>query len=158
MAITLTDQDIGRLISESKQLPVDYQRLFQLKPKRGHKEAEFDIKGETGSEFKVILRQSEINSLDFSVILAYRIPGTNILFRLRRYNGKSHEHTNKIEGNRLYDFHIHTASERYQDSGFREDSFAEPATTYADFAGAVQTILRECGFQKPPSSQSQLFD
>jgi hypothetical protein len=29
---------------------------------------------------------------------------------LRRCNGKSHEHTNIIESDKFYDFHIHTAT------------------------------------------------
>lgn len=55
----------------------------------------------------LFLLQNNFNPVDFSLILAYRPPHTNILFRLRRYDGKSHEHKNHIEGNALYDFHIH---------------------------------------------------
>src|SRR5439155_12946442 len=109
-----------------KPLPADYIARTQTKPKRGHKERELDLTGESTGEFRLILRQSLLNSLDFSIILAYQIPRTNQLFRLRRYNGKSHEHTNTLESQTFYDFHIHTATLRYQDAGMREDSFAEP--------------------------------
>ena len=80
-----------------------------------------------------------------------------MLFRLRRYNGKSHEHTNRLEGRTFYEFHIHTATERYQDSGLREDAFAEPTTRLADFVGAVACALDDCGFDRPQPPQPSLF-
>lgn len=157
MAIRLGEEDIKRLLSEKKNLPDDYRDRIQTKPKRGHKERELDIVGELDSEFRLILRQSEFNPLDFSVILAYRPPKTNQQFRLRRYNGKSHEHTNTLEGQTFYDFHIHSATERYQDAGLREDWFAEPTGRYADFNGAIQCILKDCGFDVPLNPQGDLF-
>jgi hypothetical protein len=97
MAIILSDQDISRLTQEKKVLPSDYRTKIEMRPKAGHKERELDIRGEDGNEFRLILRQSIINPLDFSIILAYRAPKSNQLFRLRRYNGRSHEHSNVIE-------------------------------------------------------------
>jgi hypothetical protein len=35
----------------------------------------------------------------------------------------------RIEGNSMYDFHIHTATEHYQDLGAKEDHFAEKTDT-----------------------------
>jgi hypothetical protein len=116
MAARLTDKEIKALIAETKPLPADYIARTQTKPKRGHKERELELTGKNGSEFRLILRQSLLNSLDFSVILAYQVPGKNQSLRLRRYNGKSHEHTNKLESQTFYDFHVHTATERYQES------------------------------------------
>lgn len=94
MATRLSEAEISRLLAERKSLPPDYRERIQTKPKHGHKERELDVTGADGSEFRLIFRQSEFNPLDFSVILAYRPPKKNQLFRLRRYNGKSHEHTN----------------------------------------------------------------
>ena len=108
MAIRLSEAEISRLLAERKPLPPDYRERIQTKPKHGHKERELDVIGTDGSEFRLIFRQSEFNPLDFSVILAYRPPKTNQLFRLRRYNGKSHEHTNTLDGQTFYDFHVHT--------------------------------------------------
>jgi hypothetical protein len=105
----------------------------------------------------LILRQSEFNPLDFSVILAYRPPKIYQLFRLRRYNGKSHEHTNTLESETFYDFHIHMATERYQDSGLREDAFAQVTARFADFQGAVKYMLADCGFDVPADPQFELF-
>lgn len=158
MPVNLTDTEIAVLIAEAKVLPDDYGLKVQTKPKRGHRERELDIVGANGSNFRLILRESLFNPLDFSVILAWLPPQSTSPFRLRRYNGKSHEHTNTIELQTFYDFHVHRATERYQQSGLREDSFAEPTTRYQDFASALQCLVQECGFQLPANPQPGLFD
>jgi hypothetical protein len=146
MTIQLTDEQIGSLLAEEKILPEDFLSQLRLKSKSGHKEYEKDITGENGSAFRLIIRQSELNPLDFSIILVYLPKGSNQQFRLRRYNGKSHEHGNHIEKNKFYGFHIHTATERYQQSGYREDTYAEETSRYADHHGAIECMLTDCGF------------
>ena len=158
MVDIFSDQDIQRLIKEKKPLPKDYKVKIQVRPKRGHKERELDIEGEDGNDFRLILRQSTINPLDFSIILIYRPPKSNILFRLRRYNGRSHEHTNTIEGNTFYDYHIHQATERYQHIGAREDTYAEPTNRFSDFHQAISCIINDCGFEIPSGIQISLFE
>ena len=158
MAARYSDLDIARLIEERKPLPEDYQSRIQLRPKRGHKEQELDGRGSSGSEFRLILRQSNFNPIDFSVILVYHPSNSTILFRLRRYDGKSHEHTNCIEGNKFYDFHIHMAAQRYQELGMREDAYAEPTDRFSDFASALQCMLNDCDFDIPEDPQGRLFE
>ena len=158
MSAMLTDQDIALLIGEKKVLPADYRKKIQVHPKRGHKERELDVKGSDGSDFLLILRQSLFNSLDFSIILGYRPENSNQFFRLRRYNGKSHEHTNPIEGDMFYNFHIHQATERYQELGAREDTFAKPTESFSDFNQAVSCMINECGFETPFNPQTSLFE
>ncbi len=157
MAVILTDPEIARLIQEAKPLRPGYRSGMRMKLKRGHHEGEIDVRGANGSDFRLIQRQSTLNPLDFSVILAYRSPGSMMLFRLRRYNGKSHEHTNTIEKHTFYDFHVHYATERYQLIGASEDSYAEPTGRYADFQGALSCLLEECAFEVPPDGQVLLF-
>jgi len=158
MAVTLTEDKIIGLIRELKPLPVDYRKRMIRKPKRGHREQEMTIQGAEGSEFVVIMRESKHNPLDFSVILGYRPPESNLVFRLQRYNGKAHEHTNKLEGNTFFDFHVHQATERYQDSGFREDAYAERTDRFSDLNSAVECMIDECGFQRPPDVEMPLFE
>ena len=158
MAAIFSEEDIRNLLQEKKPLPPDYRGRIQIRPKLGHKEREMDIEGDNGEEFRIILRQSIFNPIDFSVILAYRPPKSNLLFRLRRYNGKSHEHTNPIEENTFYDFHIHEATERYQELGAREDTYATPSDRFADFHQAVSCMLKDCGFELPQGSQGRLFE
>lgn len=157
MAIILTDADIARLLAESKALPPDYQSRLQPRSKHGHKERDLDIVGQSGSEFQIIVRQSIFNPLDFSIILGYSVPKSTVLFRLRRYNGRSHEHTNQLEGIRFYNFHIHTATERYQDAGYAEEHFAEVTDRYVDLNGAIRCLIDDCAFELPPGTQGSFL-
>jgi hypothetical protein len=156
MSARYTDEEIHQMLNEQKPLPENYHSRFQFREKRGHKERELDIKGVSGNPYRLILRQSNFNKLDFSVILALNPSDSNLLFRLRRYNGKSHEHTNLIEENTFYDFHIHSATERYQETGSREDAFAEATVRFTDFQSALDCMLEDCGFVMPQGDQ-QIF-
>jgi len=93
MAAKYSENEIMKLIRERKPLTEDVPTRLQLRDKRGHKERELGIQGADGNQFRLILRQSDLNPLDFSLILAVQPKDTNLLFRLRRYNGKSHQHT-----------------------------------------------------------------
>ena len=149
MAVTYSDDEITRLLSERKPLPNGWRGRMALRPKRGHEERELVIIGAEGGEFRLILRQSSINPLDFSVVLAVKKPQSNQLFRLRRHNGKSHQHINKIEGDAFYDFHIHMATQRYQEIGAREDFYAEVTDRYSDFRGALDCMMADANFATP---------
>ena len=152
--VRLSDAEIANLITEPKPLPGNYKSLMHLRTKKAHRERDLDIQGSGGHQFRIILRQSALNPLDFSVILAYLPHNTNELFLLRRYNGRSHEHTNSIEGHTFYAFHIHQATERYQDLGAKEATYAEPCTTYATIEEAAASMFGECGFIIPPEISS----
>jgi len=130
-----------------------------LTEKYGHHEFNCEFRAESGTVFRLIIRQNSKNRDDFSVILACLPPSSSAFFRLRRYNGKSHEHTNKLEQERFYDFHIHTATERYQEEGQREDGYAEPTDRYHDLEGAIDCMIADCAFQKeaPETGQTYLF-
>lgn len=160
MTTFLNDNEIAVLIAEGKMLPDE---LANLAPrlrstKAGHKEASHDLTSKEGHEFRIMIRQSTINSLDFSVILAYLPELTTEVLRLRRYNGKSHEHKNPIEGNKFYEFHIHTATERYQqrDPDY-PDMFAESTNRYADLSGALKCLIEDCGFELPDGAPPHLI-
>ncbi|SRR5581483_8706592 len=151
MDLVLTDSEINALLIERKPLPEDYKKRIVLKPKRGHSECEFSITGENGHGFCVLIRKSIHSALDFSVILAYDPPGTNARILLRRYNGKSHEHSNTLEREPpFYDFHIHTATERYIRAGLRAEHYAETTSRYADVQAAFFCLTRDCGLEAPP--------
>ena len=107
----------------------------------------------------MILRQSSIDPLNFSVILSVTVPGTNLIFRLRRYNSKTHQHSNRLEGSdKFYSFHIHQATERYQEAGWDEDSYAEPTGRFTDLHGAIKCMFQDCGFILPEAEPLTLFE
>jgi len=157
MAGTYSDLEIAALVQERKPLPEDWRNKVQLRAKRGHSERELDVTGDAGNQFRLVLRQSKLNTLDFSIILAVNVPGSNQVFRLRRYNGKSHEHTNHIEGDTFYDFHIHFSTERYQELGTREDAYAEPTDRFGDIHAALRCVIADAEFEVPIESQGRLF-
>ena len=156
MAVTYLDHEIESLVREGKPLPPDWRSRVRLTPKRGHNERHLDLIGDASGEFRVILRRSRFNPLDFSVILAIRVPRSSQIFRLRRYNGRSHEHTNHIEDETFYDFHIHFATERYQEIGAREDAYAEPR--YSDFDGALRCLIDDANLLVPPEPKRDFFE
>lgn len=160
MSVRFTDAEIEALIAERKSLPADFRTRLAMRPKRGHDEAEIAVVGAEGNEFRIVVRQGRFNPLDFSVILSHCPPHTNQAFRLRRYNGKSHQHTNKIENEKFYDFHIHYATERYQLHGDgKEDGYARPTDRYGTAAEALECLIADCAFfvlpAEPPTDSKE---
>ncbi len=157
MPVTFLDHQIESFVQERKSAPADWDTRIRLRRKRGHSEQNLDLLGDAGSEFRLILRQNTFNALDFSIILAVRAPLSNQLFRLRRYNGKSHEHTNHIEDETFYDFHIHFATERYQRLGTREDAYANPTVRYGDYRGALRCLIDDAHLTVAADPQGEFF-
>jgi hypothetical protein len=159
MSVVFTDEEIRALIVEPKTLPADYRSRFALRAKRGHKEQEFVVRGADEHEFHVILRQSTTDPLSFSVILGVTVPGTNRIFRLRRYNSQTHQHTNSLERTTIvFKPHMHLATARYQDVGTAEEAYAEPTDRFSTLSDAVDCMLRDCGFILPEGAQLPLFE
>lgn len=156
MTVRYTDQQIETLLLERKGLPENWQARTRMSDKRKHKERHIGIEGADGSEFRIILKQSKVNVLDFSVILGVLMPKSNLLFRLRRCNGKSHHHTNQIEGNSFYDFHVHMATEHYQEMGMREDAYAQTTDRYGSFDGALQCLFDDASISVSGGLQLEL--
>ena len=157
MAAKYTDSEIENFIEERKHLPPDFGIPIRLKDKPGQQERDVDVEGEYGHSFKLIMRQNKSNPLDFSVIVAVVPVGSNQVFKLRRYNGFSHEHTNKIERDSFYAYHIHYATQRYQELGLKEEYYAEPTDRYSEFNEALTCALEDCGFDIPEDDQMTMF-
>ena len=163
----LRDNEIKELIAEAKQLPENWRSQLQTKKKSGfqHEERCFEVTGEVGNIFRIILRRNSINALDFSIILIFRDKDGKE-YRLVRYHGKhSSEHTNKWEKEQGQPdhtfgpaFHIHQATERYQESGYHIDGYALITTAYQDFHSALNHFLKENNFEKPESPQLGIFN
>ncbi len=148
LGVILADRVIDSLISEEKH--IDKQLTvadIKFKYERGHRRYDKEITGENKSNFILKIRQNEKNPLDFSVILAYRMANSNKVIRIRRYNGKSHNHTNCLEKTQIKNtFHIHYATERYQVNGFQEDGYAQVTDRYSDLDGALKCMMTDCHF------------
>jgi len=159
MTRILSDPAIHALLTVPKVLPADFRTQIALKVANRNERSDLDVFGSEGSRFRLMLRRAELNPLDFSVVLGYLFPDTNSLILLRRYNGKSHEHRNRLERHPpFYEYHIHTATERYQfAAGYRPEHFAEVTNRYADLTGALLCMLDDCGFVVPDDPQTSLF-
>lgn len=158
MPPVITDAQLTDYEAESKPLPTDYERrLFTFSSSSGHARSQLDVDGDRGNRYSISLRQGLFNPLDFSAIFSVYLAG-GVEFRLRRYNGKAHTHSNKIErGPRFYDFHIHRTTERYQlAGGCRPDGFAEVTNRYSDLWSAVACLLDDCNFVRPLDTQLTL--
>jgi hypothetical protein len=142
--VLLTDAEIRLLLDEPKILPRSFERKSVLKPRRGHSEAQFDLGSSSDHSFCIILRQSHFNTLDFSAILGYHLMAPQKIFLLKRYNGKSHQHTNSIENETFYDFHIHEATERYQAMGCNEERYAVVTARYSTLLQAFDCLAVDC--------------
>ncbi len=163
----LRDSEIVDLIAEVKPLPENWQNQFRLKEKGGfqYEERSIEVSGESGNLFRVTVRRNKVNAFDFSIILIFRDKDGKE-YRLVRYNGRHPSpHTNKWEKEQglpdyRFDpaFHIHRATERYQEAGYLIDGFAEVTTSYHDFYSALDWFLKDNNFQGTKSPQLGLFE
>jgi len=157
MKRVLSDKEIEVLISERKPLPQGWESHLEPRSKSDTRFSQryWEIKSESGNIFRVVIRQNNINPLDFSIILIYKDKDGDE-FRLCRCNGKHpSQHTNRWEKNRdlpnssfRNTFHIHRATQRYQEEGFEIDSYAEVTSEYSSFEGALKVFLQKTGFHE----------
>lgn len=157
MIYYFTDEEINGLTSENKNYNGTIDDFLRLRESEGHKRATIEMPRADGSMFIIKLRQNKNTLTDFSAILAYQEKGANKDFKLRRYNGK-HEHTNRLENQKFFDFHIHYATQRYQDAGRKEESYAEETNRYSDIKGALTCLINDCNIQVEKDAQTSMFD
>lgn len=137
------------MIEEEKVLHDDIRDSLKLKNKSNYRYKECDIRARTpesadrpGKNFIITVKANIIESTDFSIILMY-LDGDGTRYVLRRYNG-IHPHTNKIERIKIYGFHIHTGTERYQREYDKIDGFAEITTLYNNWKDAFDLMRSDC--------------
>lgn len=150
-----TDNEITALLTEHKVLPGRWASRLQPKPKSAMQfdQRDCEVRGQQNHVFRIIIRQNKINPLDFSVILMFQdADGTE--YRLCRYNGKHpSRHTNRLEKTKgesgssfQTQFHVHVATQRYQEAGYDITGYAEVTTEYASLEGALRLFLDRNGF------------
>lgn len=159
----LTDKEIKNLITEPKTMGCPIDSVFKsMKDKPGreisYRQTSFKFSRTGGEgEWLIYLRHSKENVPAFSCGLKFAPKGRNQEFTLVRYNGKNHQHTNCLENeNTFYDFHIHTATERYQQSPHDDEHYAQPTDRYADIGGAFKILLFDCKVLNDNSDNTQV--
>lgn len=155
--VKYSDNEIGQLINEVKILSNNWRSQIKWKEVRGSKEGYLEVIGKNKHKFRIVFRQSTFNNLDFSITLGVYPTNCTKLFHLKRYDGKT-EHTNPIEKEKFYDFHIHIATERYQvyGNGKKEEKYAQPTNRFTNLESALQCMLKDCNFILPDESQLEL--
>ncbi|ADI73570.1 conserved hypothetical protein [Methanohalobium evestigatum Z-7303] len=145
--MVLSDDEIKQLIEDEKPLKSETINSINsnLKFKNQAKRWEYELISESGNKFEIKIRINDNHPYNFTVILQYKDEKGHI-YRLRRYNGK-HTHQNKIENNRFRDFHIHKATQKYQENGHEIDGYAEVTNSYDNWEDAFQTMIKECNFK-----------
>lgn len=138
----ITDAKINEYITEKKILPENFDPVPKETGNALHYEKE--IPGEKGNVYKIIIEQLKKCPFDFSVIFGV-VQGKTI-FRIKRYNGPSHLHTNGIERNKIKGCHIHVATQRYQERKFKEEGYAIPTKKFTDWKTALKLMLEENNF------------
>ncbi len=151
MNIKYTDQQIVDLINEPKVLPDDWRA-------RLCKENSLYIMGENGNRFRIITNLNEKYPSYFSVILTVINPKIGAAFRILRYNGiPKRLHRNKIEKQKIFGYHIHLATERYQERGYDEEGYAEKTDRYNNLEGALQCLIQDANFELPAQLELKLL-
>lgn len=135
----ISDVRIAAMISEPKALPENWREdLAKLKNRVGRDESEVDLTGANGTRFRIIVSRRHQNADDYTIILLLNSTARP-RFRILRYDGSGHDHSNTLEGNLIVSKpHIHRATERYQIATHnrRPDGYAEETQRYQNLAGA----------------------
>jgi len=162
--VFFTDAEIDALVREPKFSGHSVDSILRsMSAKTGkeklHMQTSITFARSNGTDkWLIYLRSSTKKPLDFSCGIEFISARMQAKLTIRRYNGKSHEHTNKLENmDPFYDFHIHQATERYQRSHHDDDTFAMPTNLYVDFPGAFKTLLSECHVVVTADKQENVF-
>lgn len=166
MGRILSDTEIRDLLQERKPLPANWATRLKTIPKaeQQYKQRQLEVNGDNGHDFKIVLRQSALNPMDFSCILVF-IDKDGTEYPLIRFNGDHPSgHTNRVEksaGEKNHTFkdtcHIHEATERYQRAGKKIDHFAKPTKLYNSFDSALAEFVKTNGFDVPSAPNGTLF-
>ncbi|MCU4589088.1 hypothetical protein KTJ20_10030 [Acinetobacter ursingii] len=93
--------------------------------------------------FNFYIRQNELHENDFSCGISLIRQGENPL-TLARYNGSSHVHVNKLDGQRFeFQCHIHEANSQCLKVAKKIEDHAHATDRYNNLAGAIQCIFED---------------
>lgn len=142
----ITDELIAHLLQVDKTVENPHART---KRDSGNEGKTYLLSDAEGNRFNLYLRQNYKPGMDdaFSCGLSYVLPSGET-FTLIRYNGPSHNHSNKLENEKLgYVCHIHKSSKKYLDSTGKADGYAEPTKRYYTLEGALHCLIVDCNIQ-----------
>ena len=138
---SLTDEKIQQLALMPKRVKNANARMI---PDANHDKKEFLLESEDGTEqFRVFVRQNKTLNDDFSCGIQW-IPAAVEPLILARFNGSSHEHPNRLDGEKLSLIcHIHRTAERYIRANLAPEGYAEATPAYTTCNGALHALTVE---------------
>lgn len=133
----MTDEDIMRLIETPK-----WAEAIRIGTQNQRKrEVWCELRG-AQFQFLLLVRVSPDWADDFSCVLFHNASPRLIL---RRHDGARHPHINHLERTRFSNcFHIHTATNRYILSSYRDENFAYATDRFSDVTGALHSLMSDC--------------
>jgi len=142
---SVTDIKIAELISIHKKV---VNSAARSKTKDGHEQYNYKVKsvGSDDYEFELYTRQNLREGMedDFSCGISWLAPNGES-FTLRRYNGLSHIHPNRLENEKLeYVCHVHKATEKYIKANLKATGYAEKTESYDTLKGALHCLVHDC--------------
>lgn len=154
-SVIYNNQEIESLIKAPKYLEEDPSSLnWSL---GNHIRANTTATDDEGNLYHIIFRLNQADPNNFTVILAVENPDTGKLFHLRRYNGPGmQDHTNTIENESFYGFHIHEATVRYQKAGKDAEHYAVQTDRFNDMESAFACMVDDCALSYKNRSQLSL--
>ena len=157
MEIRYNDGEIAAFISEPKQLPDNYMKILLPDAEKCQNQRTVDITGNNGYVFRIFVKKHHKYEENFSIGFGVKRNNSKDIFILKRYNCKQ-QHTNFLESETIFGYHIHTATQRYQEIGRKSEGYAEQTTRYNNALGALKCLIADCNFKKPPVDQYELFE
>ena len=134
--------------------------VCQDREKPSHIESTCEAISDVGDDFLIYMRQSKILNDDFSCGIKWKTPDGDWV-ALARYNGSSHVHTNRIDGEVfVQQCHVHQITVEAVQRGWSHENYAVANDSYATLNEAKHLLANEFNVQDlvPENSQLSLWN
>jgi hypothetical protein len=131
--------------------------VCQDREKPSHIESTCEVVSDAGDDFLIYMRQSKILNDDFSCGIKWKTSDGEWVV-LARYNGSSHVHTNRIDGEVfVQQCHVHQITVEAVERGWSHENYAEASDAYATLNEAKCLLASEFNVQELIPENSQLL-
>ncbi len=134
--------------------------ICQDREKPSHTESTCEAVSDAGDDFLIYLRQSNILTDDFSCGIKWKTSDGEWIV-LARYNGSSHVHTNRIDGEVfVQQCHVHHITVEAVQRGWSHENYAIATDLYSTLSEAKCLLAKEFNVHDlvPESSQLLLWN
>lgn len=134
--------------------------ICQDRGKLSHIESTCEAVSDEGDDFLIYMRQNKSLDDDFSCGIKWKTPDGEWVV-LARYNGSSHIHTNKLDGEVfVQQCHIHQITVEAVQRGWSHENHAVASDSYATLDEAKLLLANEFNVQEfvPESNQLNLWN